>query len=133
VATAAKTKQTNTYASEHRDLIVIAVKPDEQIVGNRMIATNKNAYEQGQVRFKDGFYRTNDPKVIEFLEQRIRDGAEFFKVDEPAPPVSQEEMATLMAAAGDKDALEQILVAESEGHARPEILEAVRTQLGLLG
>lgn len=149
MATATKQKlgKLHTYASTAPDFQIVRVRAQEgRAFNGEVFQTNQADYENGLVKFENGFLRvregeqvlpnpkTGEPEdLVTFLERQRSFGNFFHRVDDPAPPVSQEEMATLMAAAGDKAALEQIFEAESEGHARPQILEAVRTQLGLLG
>jgi hypothetical protein len=147
LATKTKGKQ-HIYMSEHHDMVITRVKPDERFMPNgRMVVTNGSAYEKGQLRFKDGRLQVREgdqvlptgpageeEDVVQFLDRRAREGAEFFKVDDPAPAVSTDELTTiaLLAAAGNREELEKVFAAESEGHGRPEVLEAVRAAVGAI-
>jgi hypothetical protein len=120
------------------DLTIPRVKPQEQVLPNgKTVVTNKADYEQGLVRFDRGFLETREGEdlkpnpdtgepedLVTFLERQESFNDLFHRIEDPAPPVSSEEMSRIMelVAANDRQGLAEVYQAEVDGHQRPEVL-----------
>jgi hypothetical protein len=132
---------TKTFFSHSKNLILIRVKPVEQVLQNgKTIVTNKTDYEKFQVQFANGFFLaapgdlvcpnpdTQEMEdVVTFLENHPRFGREFFLQEESAPDATEvlAEMARLIAAQN-MEGLAALYQREEENWGRPQVLEPIR-------